>query len=127
MPITAPYAAVLALMLVVLTHLVVRARAKTTVTLGDGADPRLIEASRCQMNFVENVPMALILMILAEAGGASAMWLNLAGAVLVLARLIHPFGITVKTKDHPLRIAGILATNAVQFGMALLLALQFFA
>ena len=124
---TAPYAAVLTLMLVVLTQLVVRARGKTTIPLGDRGDDRLLEACRRQMNFVENVPMALILMLLAEAGGAGALTLNIAGIVLVLARLAHPFGITVTKVNHPLRIAGTVATNLVQLGLGVVLLMQHFA
>ena len=125
--ITAPYAAALGLILIVLTQLVIRTRGKTNIPLGDKGDDRLLEASRRQMNFVEQVPLALILMMLAEAGGAGAMVLNIAGAVLVVARLIHPFGITVTTPAHPLRIAGAVATNVVQLAMIVVIGLQYFA
>ena len=124
--ITAPYAALLTLVLFVLTQLVIRTRGKTNIPLGDKGDDRLLEASRRQMNFVEQVPMAVILMMLAEAGGAGSMVLNIAGLVLVLARVIHPFGITVKTPAHPLRIVGAVATNAVQLAMTVVIAMQFF-
>ena len=125
--ITAPYAALLALILIVLTQLVIRTRGKTTITLGDRGDDRLLEASRRQMNFVENVPMAVILMMLAEAGGASSMWLNIAGLVLVASRIIHPFGITIAVAAHPLRIGGAVATLAVQLAMIVIIAMQYFA
>ena len=125
--VTAPYAAGLMLILFVLTQLVIRARAKAKVPLGDKGDDRLLEASRRQMNFVENVPMALILMMLAEAGGAGATALNIAGAALVIARIVHPFGITVTTHTHPLRIAGAVATTAVQIGLVVIILMQFFA
>lgn len=125
-PITAPYAAVLALILIVLNLLVIRARGKTMISLGDRGDDRLLEASRRQMNFVENVPLALILMLLAEAGGAGATLLTGAGAVLVIARLLHPFGITVANPSHPLRIGGSVATTAVQLTLAVTLLLNFF-
>ena len=124
---TAPYAAVLTLILVALTHLVIRARGKTTIPLGDRGDDRLLEACRRQMNFVENVPMALILMVLAEAGGASALVMNIAGIVLVLARLVHPFGITATQTAHPLRIAASVTTTLVQLGLAVVLLMQYFA
>ncbi len=125
--ITAPYAAALMLILFVLTQLVIRERGKTDIPLGDGNAPRLLEASRRQMNFVEQVPMALILMMLAEACGTGALWLNIAGGVLVVARLVHPFGITVTTPAHPLRIGGAVATNAVQLGLVIALGLHFFS
>lgn len=124
---TAPYAAILTILFVILSLLVSGARSKTTIALGDKGDDRLLEASRRQMNFVENVPFTLLLMMLAEAGGASATVLHIAGIVLVLARLVHPFGITVTKKVHPVRIAGAAATQAVQLAMVVVLVLQHFA
>lgn len=123
MSITAPYAAALTLLLIVLTQLVVRARGRTKIPLGHGDDPRLLEASRRQMNFVEQVPMTLILMLLAEAGGAGAIWLHVAGAVLLVARVLHPFGITVANPGHPLRVGATGATHAVQLGLIVMIAL----
>ena len=125
--ITAPYAAVLTILFIILSLLVSGARSKTTIALGDKGDDRLLEASRRQMNFVENVPFTLLLMMLAEAGGASAMVLNIAGIVLVVARLVHPFGITVTKKVHPVRVAGAATTQAVQLAMVVVLVLQHFA
>ena len=125
--VTAPYAAALTLIFIVLTQLVIRARGKTTITLGDRGDDRLLEASRRQMNFVENVPMTLILMMLAEAGGTSPTWLNIAGVVLVAARIIHPFGITIAVAANPMRITGAVATLAVQLAMIVFIALHYFA
>ncbi len=125
--VTAPYAAVLTIILIVLTQLVIRARGKTTIALGDRGDDHLLEATRRQMNFVENVPMALILMLVAEAGGAGSLMLNILGLVLVAARLIHPFGINVTAPAHPLRIAGAVATTGVQLVLVVVILLQHFA
>jgi uncharacterized protein len=127
MPITALYASILTVLAFVLAQHVIKTRGRTTITLGDRGDDRLLEASRRQMNFVENVPLTLILMLLAEAGGAVSTHLHIAGAVLVAARLIHPFGITVTRAAHPLRIGGAVATNLVQLGLIILLVMQQFA
>lgn len=125
--ITALYASALTIIVFVLAQLVIRARGKTTIALGDGGDARLLEASRRQMNFVENVPMTVLLMMMAEGGGASAMQLHIAGAVLVIARILHPFGIQIDRAAHPLRIGGAVATNLVQFGLIAILIMQYFA
>ena len=123
---TALYAALLTVIFIVLTQLVIRVRSKARIPLGDAGDFSLLEASRRQVNFAENVPLTLILMALAEAGGASSLILNLAGGLLVLARLIHPFGITTKNGAHPARIAGAVATTIVQLGLVVVLILQHF-
>lgn len=125
--ITAIYASALTIIVFVLAQLVIRARGKTKIALGDRGDDRLLEASRRQMNFVENVPMTVILMMMAEAGGASPMQLHIAGAVLVLARITHPFGIQIDRPAHPMRIGGAVATNLVQFGLIAILLMQYVA
>lgn len=124
---TALYAALLTVIFIVLTQLVIQARSKSKIPLGDVGDTQLLEASRRQVNFAENVPLTLILMGLAEAGGASSLMMNLAGGVLVLARLIHPFGITIANGAHPARIVGAVATTVVQLGLVVILVLQHFA
>ena len=124
--ITAPYAALLTILMFALTHLVIRARGKAKVGLGDGGNTQLLEAMRRQANFVENVPLALLLMAFAEAGGAGAMVLNIAGIALVLARLVHPFGIKSDKPAHPARIAGAVVTNFVQLAMVVVILMQYF-
>jgi uncharacterized protein len=124
---TAPYAVALTLIMIVLNTAVTIARLKTPISLGDAGNDRLLEANRRHMNFVENVPMTLILMALAEAGGAGAMVLNIAGGALVALRLIHPFGISVTTPKRAARILGSTGTKAVQLGLAVVLVMQHFA
>ena len=125
--ITAPYAAVLTLIFIVLTQLVIRTRINAKVGLGDGGIPAVLQAVRRQGNFVENVPLTLLLMALAEAGGSGALVLNLCGGVLVVARLIHPFGIRIEAPTHPARLIGAVATLAVQLVLVVALLLHHFA
>lgn len=125
--ITALYAVPLAVVFIILTQLVIRARGRAKVPLGDGGDVGLLEASRRQMNFVENIPLALILMLLAEATGAGPTLLHIMGAVLVAARIVHPFGITMKNQAHPLRIIGAVATNLAMLVFCVVIVLNHFA
>jgi MAPEG family len=85
MPVTAFYASILTVLAFVLAQHVIKTRGRTTIALGDRGDDRLLEASRRQMNFVENVPLTLILLLLAETGGAAQLQLHIAGTVLVCA------------------------------------------
>lgn len=126
-PINAPTAALLTLIYVPLTLAVIKTRTKAGIGLGEGGNALILEAVRRQANFVENVPLALILMALAEAGGANATMLKACAVVLVLARLIHPFGIRVDAPSHPARIVGAVATTGVLLVLTVVLAVQFFA
>jgi uncharacterized protein len=106
MQITALYAAILALILVVLSVMVIAMRAQTKIALYHGDNLRLAERIRKHGNFTEYVPMALILMGLAEAGGARPVLLHAAGVILVASRLIHPLGIHHDKADALPRIVG---------------------
>jgi uncharacterized protein len=103
---TSLYASILALMLVVLSAMVIAARAKTKISIYHGENASLAVQIRRHGNFIEYVPMALIVMGLAEAGGASPLLLNSAGVILTASRLIHPFGLRHDKADTMPRIIG---------------------
>lgn len=109
--ITALYAVALAALHQALTYYVILDRARTHVSILHGDDMQLATRIRRHGNFIESVPMALILMALAEAAGAPGGWLHAAGILLVVARVLHVFGLH---HDRPAtfgRIAGIVGTT----------------
>lgn len=118
LPVTSLYAALLALVFIVLTGLVGFARSKTTIALGDGGDPGLVVANRRQMNFVENVPLALVLMAMIELNGGSTTWLHVLGVFLLVARVVHPFGLNVITAKSLARAIGAFGTLLVLLAAA---------
>ena len=87
--ITAIYASLAGLLLLVLSFRVVRSRRKLSVGLGDGGQESLLRAQRAQANFIEYVPIALILLAVAESQVLTGWLLYTAGTILVLARLLH--------------------------------------
>ena len=68
-------------------------RSATGISFGDGGNPLLLQRVRQHGNFIEWVPFVLILMMLAEGLGAPAFYLHISGALLVLGRIAHPFGL----------------------------------
>lgn len=121
-PISSLYATLLAVVFLALFIHVSAARAKLGLSIGDGGHIDLHERMRRHGNFVEWVPIVMILMLLAEARGTSASWLHAAGALLVVGRLLHPFGLKASVPTHPLRIAGnsgaLLATLILAVALA---------
>jgi uncharacterized protein len=81
-------------------------RSALNCSIGDASTPALLQKIRCHGNFVEWVPFVLILMILAESQGASQLMLMIAGGLLVIGRLAHPFGLKIDNAGHPLRYVG---------------------
>lgn len=92
LPITSISAAVAALALVVLSIAVSMGRAKAKVLIGDGGDIMLLRRVRAQGNFIEYVPVGLILIGLLEASGASATLVWSVAIALGLGRLAHALG-----------------------------------
>ena len=114
LPVTALYASLLVIVALVLTGLVGRLRPKLNVSLGDGGHRELIEANRRHMNFVEQVPLALILLAVVELNGASSLWLHALGGTLLAGRLVHPFGIDVNNMQRIQRLIGASLTMLVE-------------
>lgn len=108
-PVTSALAAVSALALVGLSIPVSMRRFKARVLLGDGRDQVLLARIRAQANFVEYVPVALVVIGLAEVNGA-ATWLVWTSAVsLALGRAIHAAGMLTGAQTKP-RAAGMTLT-----------------
>ena len=105
--ITPMYAALLGIILLVLSIRVVAiVRAKGQVGYGDGGNPDFNLVIRGHANFIEYVPLAVILLGFAEAGGSGAMWIHGMGAALVIGRILHPMGLTNEPGVNPLRFIG---------------------
>lgn len=86
---TAGAAAILNLWLAMRTGAV---RTKAKVSIGDGGNEMLIRRMRAHANFVEYAPFILILIGLLEFTTGTSLWLWIASALFLLARVAHPLG-----------------------------------
>jgi uncharacterized membrane protein YecN with MAPEG domain len=109
-PVLALYAAVNALIMLVLGILVVRARVKTHTEIGDGADPAMMAAIRAHANNTEYVPLALLLMLILIPLRASAMVIHVVGATLTMGRILHAVGLSRSAGTSLPRLLGIVLT-----------------
>lgn len=115
--ITPVYAALFALFYIFLSLRVALMRRSIQVSLGDGGNQQLAHRTRVHGNFIEYVPLVLILMALAELQGQAAWVVHLIGASLVVGRLMHAYGLTRVPQVLPLRAAGMVFTiNALAVG-----------
>jgi len=76
------------------------------VSVGDGGDELIMRRMRAQLNFVEQVPLTLILVAAVEIAGKGGVWLAPAGAVFMLGRVAHAIGMDGTFK--PGRAIGML-------------------
>jgi uncharacterized membrane protein YecN with MAPEG domain len=122
LPVTALYAALLAILVVVLALRVVAVRRHARVGLGTGeVGGGLEQRVRVHANAVENIPIALILLALLELGGLGSPWLHGLGATLLVARVLHAWGLSRHRGTSFGRFAGTLLTWIAILGMAILL------
>lgn len=108
LPITSLVAALAAVSLVALSLPVSMRRMKVGTEIGMGDDPALLRRIRAQGNFIEYVPLGLILLALAEYRAVAAGLLWAIAGLLVVGRLLHATGIL--SGSTPLRAAGMMAT-----------------
>lgn len=108
--ITALYAGLSGLLLMMLSWKVVVARRRSNVSLGVGSDAGLEKAVRVHGNFVEYVPIGLMLLLLAELSGIWPWLLYLLGAQLLLGRVLHAWGLGTQDGRSFGRYYGTLLT-----------------
>jgi len=105
------YTALNALIMLVLSILVVRARVVTQTEIGDGGKPAMAGPLRAHANNAEYVPMALLLMwALVTPLGASIWLIHGVGLPLTIGRLLHAIGLTNSTGTSTLRFLGMIFT-----------------
>jgi uncharacterized membrane protein YecN with MAPEG domain len=112
--VTALYAALNAILNLVLAYRVTLLRHAHKTSHGGSDDPKspLSLGIRAHGNNAEYVPLALVMMLLAELCGGSPMWLHIIGGTLLLARVLHPIGLPLKS-PNPARWLGVALTFAV--------------
>jgi len=107
--ITALYGALNAIFNIFLANNVSSARKKHKVSIGEGDDPAMLVAIRTHGNNAEFVPLAILMMLLAELCGANSIVLHVYGGGLLLARVLHWFGMPRKA-PNAFRFIGVAFT-----------------
>ncbi len=113
------YAGLSAVLVLVLAFRVVQVRKRARVGVGDGGDADLQLRIRVHANALENLPLALVLLLGLEWAGHPAWLLHGFGAVLLAARLAHAWGLSHCEGYSPGRFWGTVGTWAVMLGMAM--------
>ena len=106
-----------------------RIRASEKIIHGDGGNAPLIRRMRAHANFVENVPLVLILIGVVEMSGKGGTWLAIVGAIFMLGRVAHVLGMDsanpnparmIAHRHHHGHIAGAGGDRHIDCGRTLL-------
>ncbi len=121
LPITALYAGILTIFALVLSFQAGGFRGKSGISVGHGepANMELAQRVRVHQNFLEYVPMAIILMGIIELNGGNATFLHVFGVVLIIARIAHAIGLKHDNMAHPGRAIGAGGTALISLIAAL--------
>ncbi len=118
--ISALYAGILALLIVVLAMNVTVHRVTLRVSLGDGGKPQMQRMIRLHGSAIEYVPLGVLLMGLYELDGGSPFALHATGIALVLGRLLFVAGVWNNDAPNPIRATAAMLTWLVIAALAIL-------
>ncbi len=110
LPITTTAAVLNGALLVLMTTTIGIIRNRKNLSYGDGGDNRFAKRVRAHANAVEQIPIALILLLLAEMQGASAVLLWTIAAALTVGRLCHAVQFWFQGVPFLLRPIGVVLT-----------------
>ena len=108
MPITLMYASILGIFALVLSFKAGTARGESglSVLFGEPANMELAQKVRVHQNFLEYVPIFLILFAAIEVNGGSSMFLYVVGDLMIIARIAHAIGLKHDNMAHKGRLIG---------------------
>lgn len=122
--ITGIYAGLCGLLLVVLYVRVSQRRLATKIGLGAGGDADLEQRIRAHANFIESVPIGLILLFLVEQSGIGSLYVHAFGAVFLLARVLHAQGMSSSPGRSFGRFYGSIGTLIVLATLSITLVIR---
>ena len=120
MPITLMYASIFAFFALVLSFRAGSFRGKSgiSVLFGDPTNMELAERVRAHQNFLEYVPILIIVMGAIEINGGSDMFLYVTGDLLFVARIAHAMGLKHDNMAHKGRLIGAAGTALITLVVA---------
>ena len=111
-PITALFAGLLTIFALVLSARAgsYRGKAGVSVLYGEPVNQELAVRVRTHQNFLEYVPLLLLLMAVIELAGGSSTFLYVVGGLLLISRVAHAVGLKFDSMSHPGRFIGAAGT-----------------
>jgi uncharacterized membrane protein YecN with MAPEG domain len=97
---------------VVLALRVIQGRFNNRVSLGDGDNKDMVVRMRTHANFIEYVPLILILMGILELSKVNRIGLAVMGALLIIFRIFHAIGMPRRAPNF-FRASGAFGTALI--------------
>ena len=111
--ITALYAGALGIASIVIAAQAGRLRGATQISVGDGGNQELLLAMRRHANFVEAVPLSLVLIGILELNCVTPHAIHALGGSLLVFRIVHAVSLKADTITNPGRFIGAAGSALV--------------
>ena len=120
MPITLMYASIFAFFGLLLSFKAGTFRGSTgiSVLFGEPSNMELAQRVRAHQNFLEYVPIAVIVMGAIELNGGSSLFLYVCGDLLIIARIAHAIGLKHDNMAHKGRLIGAGGTALITLALS---------
>jgi len=119
------YAALFALLFVVLSVRTLRLRQTLRIAIGDSGNETMLRAMRVHSNFAEYVPFSLLLILLVEMQAAPPVLVHALCLCLLVGRLSHAFGVSQLKENYRYRVVGMILTFTTLVASAVYLILAY--
>jgi len=113
------YAAVFALLFVLLSVRTLLMRRELGVAIGHGDQPKLERTARAHANFAEYVPLGLLLIFFLEISSGSGLLIHALCELLLIGRVSHAYGVSQIEEDYKYRVFGMALTFTAIISAAL--------
>jgi len=108
--VTPLYAALLTVIFLILSARVILVRRDQKIAYGSGDNTDNEALIRAHANWAEYVPIAVVLLLVAELQGVSPVWLHICGLALLIGRGLHGYGMGFNRKFFAGRVTGTALT-----------------
>lgn len=114
LPVIVPfYAALLGILFIVISNRVIKTRRQEHIAIGDGDNPRMQRAIAVHNNFAQYVPLTLLLLTFVEMQQAPTILTHMLCLTLLIARLLHAYGVGQMHENFRFRSIATFTTFGV--------------
>jgi uncharacterized protein len=112
------YAALCTLLIIYLSWRVVKLRRALQIGIGDGGNASLLQRIRVHANAIEYMPMLFLLLGGLELNGYPQWLIHSFGAVILISRMAHAWGLSHSKGPSTGRVLGMLVTYGLMLSLA---------
>lgn len=109
-PITTLTASFISFLFIIISLKIIKLRHRYKVSIGSSGNEQLEMTIRAHGNFAEYVPIALLLMLCAEANQTNVMVLCILAFSLILGRFFHAYAFVFNKSHFKFRVSGMILT-----------------